>query len=398
MKFREVQTAEIPLEFKLLLLCCSPQPSESDGALLKNLVRQELDWDQVFMSASRHAVIPLLFSHLSKTCQEAVPKAFLENLKEQSRQNIAHNLLLTSELVRILSLFEAHGIVSVPFKGPSLAALAYGEISMRQFADLDIFLHKNDLPLVKELLVSRGYQPELPLPPAREATYLKSQYHYVLINVRNRVTVELHWEFTPRYLQFPLASQGLWDRLQRLTLGSREVLTFSPEDLLLILCVHGTEHSWERLGWICDVAHLIDSHPGLKWGGVLDLAGRLNCERMLLLGIYLATDLLGTPFPDDLMPRMRAHREVYQLARQVRYSVSHETDASWAKACKDFFFQIRVREGLWDKFRYCFYLFFTPTISDWQLVSLPAKLSFLYVMVRPLRLALKNFLRWKAIP
>jgi hypothetical protein len=236
------------------------------------------------------------------------------------------------------------------------------------------------------------------LPPGREAAYLKSQYHYVLINGRNRATVELHWEFTPRYLQFPLASQGLWDRLQQLMLSGKEVLTFSPEDLLLILCVHGTEHSWERLGWICDVAYLIDSCPALKWDRVLDLAGRLNCERMLFLGLYLATELLGASVPDDLMPRLQAHREVKQLARQVLYSVSHETDPSWAKACKEFFFQIRAREGFCDKFRFCFYLFFTPTISDWQLVPLPGRLSFLYYMVRPVRLVLKNFQVWKAIP
>jgi len=36
-------------------------------------------------------------------------------------------------LLKLLDLFENHGIPAVPFKGPVLASSIYGDLSLRQF-------------------------------------------------------------------------------------------------------------------------------------------------------------------------------------------------------------------------------------------------------------------------
>jgi len=66
------------------------------------------------------------------------------------------------------------------------------------------------------------------------------------------------------YFNFPINSDQLFSRVQPVTVAGRETLTVAPEDSLLILCAHSSKHLWSRLGWICDVANLIDSHTDLQ--------------------------------------------------------------------------------------------------------------------------------------
>jgi len=339
-------------------------------------------------SASRHGVMPLLYSSLSAFCPEAVPKAIMAKLKEQWRNNIAWNLLQTSELLTILSLFEAQGIVAVPFKGPALAALVYGDISMRQFVDIDILVDRKHLPPAKELLHSLGYRLYPPMSPARESAFLRSQFHYGFANPANEVLVELHCEITPEYLSFPLNLQKLRPRLERRTLAGKEIFNLPPEELLLIICVHAAKHFWERLGWICDTATMISAHPSMNWRNLTDLAGRLGAKRMLFLGLFLANALLGASIPKDLGQTVESEPGVRSLARQIRQRLFADINHP-PSILDNIFFFLKIRERWRDKIRYCLHTAFTPSVEDWTFVALPPVLCFLYYPIRPLRLLSK---------
>ena len=54
--------------------------------------------------------------------------------------------------------------------------------------------------------------------------------------------------------------ERLWERVGRVPLGGNSVPSFAPEDMLLILCVYGSKHTWGRLKWVCDIAELIRVH------------------------------------------------------------------------------------------------------------------------------------------
>jgi hypothetical protein len=44
----------------------------------------------------------------------------------------------------------------VPFKGPALAVQAYGDLSLRQYDDLDLLIHEADVPRAYQLLIANG--------------------------------------------------------------------------------------------------------------------------------------------------------------------------------------------------------------------------------------------------
>jgi len=369
-----------------LLICCVQACTDSERAdRIKALLRKDLDWAYLIQTALRHATMPLLYRSLVTASPQAVPRATLDELRDHFHSNARRNFVLTGELFKCLGLLGAHGIPAVPYRGPVLAASLYGDFSLRQFADLDILVHKKDVIRARDTLISQGYRPEFQLTGAQEAAYLRSQSEYKVMHDEGLVIVEIHWRITERYFSFPLDPDQLWERLEPVSLAGREVRTFSPEDLLLILCAHGTKHLWERLGWICDVAKLLCAHQAMDWQRVMEQACALGGERMLFLGLFLANDLLGAPFPEEVLQKVQADPAVVSLARQVcewLWHDAHERPGD-LESC---LFHLRARERPQDRIRYCVRLAVTTTPGDWALVRLPSPLFPLHYVLRPIRL------------
>jgi hypothetical protein len=180
----------------------------------------------------------------------------------------------------------------------------------------------------------------------------------------------------------------LWERLKPTSLAGKEVLTFSPEDLLLILCVHGAKHLWTNLIWVCDVAELLHVCKGLDWEWVMRQASTLGSQRMLLLGLFLAKSLLGAPLPEEIEKQVETDRMVKGLARQVQQRLSREPNGSpglWESSI----FHLKARERLKDRICYCSRLAMSTTPGDWTFLPLPHPLFLLYYLIRPFRLAAK---------
>lgn len=352
------------------------------------LVRQNLDWEYLSQLAKRHAVLPLLYRQLDASAAAEVPAAPLERLRAKFRDNAARNLYLTGELERIITLFKAEGVEVLPYKGPALAAAAYGQISLRRFVDLDILVGKRDIPRAKELLRARGFRPTLDLSPAQERLLLRAQHNLPFARDGGRLLVELHWEVASK--QFAPASfgEGFGVGRETVKLLNLEVESLSPEDLLLSLCVHGTKHLWERLAWICDLAELVRSRPRMDWQALSERARKLRAERMLNLGLRLALELLDAPLPDEVKRRVKADAAAGELAARVRERL-FDDEYGPAGLLQSMSFNLRARRDWRDKARYLGFIF-TPTDGDLGALRLPAALTFVYYLVRPFRLLLKG--------
>jgi len=347
-----------------------------------------------------HGVMPLLYRTLNTTCPEAVPQAAMHQLRGYFYTNALRNLFLTQELLKLLNQFEAHRIPAIPFKGPVTAESVYGDLSLRQFCDLDILVRRQDVARAKELLLSQGYRPRFRLTPRQEAAHVQSQPHYSVERGDGRILLEIHWRISSSHFSSPLDFERLWERRQEISLDGKEVPTLCPEDLLLILCVHGTKHLWERFGWICDVAKLISAHKGMKWGRAMKEGGALGSERMLFLGLFLASDLLGAALPEEVLQTVRADRVVRSLAAHVREQLFRGGVAPIG-VFERVLFHLKTKNRLSDRICYCLRFarhVMTPTVSEWQRLPLPDSLFPIYYLLRPMRLVAKRGLRlWKRL-
>ena len=375
-------------EAELLLLCARSRKDPGRAAQIRALLRRDIDWPYLLQIAHENRMGQLLFWHLDTTCPEAVPKVALDGLRSRFHKNAYRNLLRTGELLKLLKLFEAYGIRPIPYKGPTLAASLYGNLALREFDDLDILVPEQDVLKAKELLVSVGYQPEHELSRAQEVAFLKYHGEQSFTRDDDKSTVDLQWRITEKFRSLPIDFEGLWGRLEPLSLHGDTVLTLPPEDLLPILCMHGSKHFWTRLAWICDIAELIRVHEGINWEQVIERAGTLGSKRMLFLGLYLASDLLEAPLPTNVLHKVRVDPTVKALAEQVRERPFNEPNRQ-LKAFEDFRYQIRLRERLGDKIRYLVLLVLIPHQADVMFLEVPALLRRVYYVLRPVRLAVK---------
>lgn len=391
---------ETRLEHELLLCCARTYIEAERVERIKALVQKDIDWAYLLEIATWHKTLPLLYWSLKNTCPEAVPKEILATLRDYFYANAQRNLFQTRELVKLLNLLEENKIRVIPYKGVMLTTSVYGNLGLRHIGDLDILVHEQDFDRTKDLLISKGYQPQL---------QLHWEHHFV--NADGTIGVDLHIAIAPSYLSFPLDFESLWSRLQPGSFAGTTVYTIQPEDVLLILCVQWGKdccEGRERLAQLCDVAQLLRVHPSIDWVRLLEQAHTLGCERMLLLELFLAHDLLGAALPSTVLNLLQTDTVVKSLADKARSRLWLASDKQPKDLSERNFlslflfsyqhhFHMMMRERLLDRVKdYLFWLrlflemAFIPNDEDLKLLSLPKILFFLYYPLHLIRLAAKH--------
>ena len=344
-------------EVKILLLCARTQGPEIREEVSKLL--HDVNWDYVTLKASQQMVTQLLYWNL-KEFPEDIPEPVLNDIKKSFDANVQRNLFLFGELLKILKLFESEDINAVPYKGPVLAEYAYGNISLRQFDDLDIFVDKESVLKVKEILVSQGYEPQFELDGFMERRFLKSQREYKFFNPETNVHVEVHWQFQGVSFSLSGDPQFLED-FERVKVNNREVLGLKPENMLLVSSVHAAGHLWGRLSWICDTSRLIESHE-MDWDYLKEKAGELGVERVLKVNLALAVDLFDLEIPGDVLEDLKSdvvQNLVFKVEKRI-FSSDPENIFQMADL------RLNIRENMFDKVKDLFKILFAATNMEWD--------------------------------
>jgi hypothetical protein len=325
----------------------------------------------------------LLSAHI-----ESAPSEIAEAARESASFIVRHNLLATADLAAILSEFAKAGIFVIPIKGPALAWMLYRDLSLREFSDLDLLIDVKDVGESSGILNAMGYEPELKLTTSQEKIFVKTENVLLFTHAKTGRLVELHWELSPRYLAPPIDMEVFRKRLTTVEPGAKTMKTMSEEDTLIYLCAHGAKHHWERLNWVTDIAALVNRSRGMDWDYVFEHAERRRSGRMLLLGLFIARDLLGARLPDRALDLIGESSVIFKLAEDVRGWLFRETE-DHPGFLRRWIFYSRLQKGLSDKLRFAFLSVVAPNMVDWQSVDLPDSLSALYFLARPLRLLSK---------
>ncbi len=381
-------------EVSLLLACARSSLDPDTAGRIRALLGGAVDWDFVLRKAQQNYVAPLLCANLTATCPELVPPEILSLFRARMLSHAANNLYVTRELVRLLGLLEKHGVDALPFKGPLLAALAYGNIALRQFGDLDVLVRRSDLARAVSVITAHGYEVV-----ARETdTTDGCQKDVALVSLDGRTRLELHWRLSKVYFSFALDSRRnarrMWDRLETVELAGHRVRTLPVVDLLLYLCSHGAKHRWERLEWIADVAELLRSHPDLDWAASRREAQALGCERVLALGLRLAHELLDAPLPEHVRRAVMSDDHVepaFEAACEQLFGDRHRFSHSLEKHHYRHHLKERWRDKLRLGLTYArvhLRAAFRPNERDRALLPVPGYLSFLHYVARPFRLGM----------
>ena len=390
-------------EFDLLVACCADSLSRAHAHRIRELLSRPLDWERMLRLVDHHRLVPQVYGTLS-AFSHLVPTRQLDALRSRYQENARNALWFTAELQRLLSYLESAGIPALPYKGPVLAKTLYGEVTQRQFNDLDILIRPADVPKAKAALLALGYPCGPELRPQQEPAYIASGCGYVFHSPAGRNLLDLQWRIVPRFYsidfdvadflkragKIDLETQAMENGRPRLSVYPRPglscpVRTLCAEDRLLVLCVHAAKHVWIQLSWLCDIAQLATSQP-LDWNAIQDEARRLGIERILNLNLFLAHKVLGSAMPPQIQKHWQEDPSSTTLAHEILPLIERSAHYN-TKSIPYFRLMLRLRERRQDQARFLCRLVFTPSVTEWSTVRLPKSLQPLYCLVRLARLA-----------
>jgi len=348
----------------------------------------DIDWEGTIQTADKHGVSQLLYRAFDEHCRESVPSDVMADLRTRYETTTRTNLMYTQELFDLVEVIRDQDIQVIPYRGPVLASIAYGNIALRQFGDLDLFVNQDDIPAVKSLLLNEGYNPRYwyssteDLSPAQERAYTSFCRDYPFRR-ENGLEVELHWRVISRHFPTEITLDTVWNRRVKTSINGRELAVLSTEDRLLMLCVHGSRHKWERFSWIVDVGQFINRHD-VNWDDVWQRASEQNCKRMVALGPLLAHDLFGTELPGHVSQfietdnktnvlRAKWHQLLFESPNQGRFESRLE--------------QVEMLDRKRDVVHFWLWWAFSPDRPSLERVALPDSMVGLYRLVRMARLS-----------
>jgi Uncharacterised nucleotidyltransferase len=397
---QSIAPREQPLLLEILQLNLSKQPTESAIAQLRSNLRN-IHWPTLIKAALDHRVFPLVYLTITQHAADLIPTALLAQLRNIYNQNALKTIALTGELFRILDKLENHHIPTIAFKGPTLALIAYGSLSSRWFADLDILVKPEDFFKPKTILEPDGYEAQLMpiLSERQERDFFWWLGEYTMRHPETEIHIDVHGRAVAGDgFAYTTDMSRFWTRIEPIELLGRSVPTFKREDLLLYLCMGVAKDGYPQLKGICDIAGVIQNHPDLDWNFIVRESRDLRLDRVLRVALLLVHELLNIPLNDRLLTFAQADGKALWVKKKV---VARLTQSK----------QILTREPGWERFiirflslghwepqlQHClgfikrvFKLLVMVNELDYSFFPLPRPLYFLYYVIRPVRLVQKH--------
>ena len=170
---------------------------------------------------------------------------------------------------------------------------------------------------------------------------------------------------------------GLFARASQRSFEGHPVWRFSPEDELIILCVHGAKEQWPKLKWVADVAAFAGRQATLDWEAVVHRASDQGFARIVRMALWIAERLCGLALTERMRvwiksdPRGAAVAEAiaedFFGARPPQTTVYQLSRFHWAS-----------RERWRDKVRYVWRTITQPRVQHFQCLRMPDALFALY--------------------
>ena len=300
-------------------------------------------------------------------------------LQLEAQRRIAGNLFLTRELFWVLDLFAANDIQVVPFKGLIWATLAYGNMALREFCDLDILVRPKDFPKAKELLVQQGYHDKFLGSKEQEIAQVQ------MVRKDGQVKIDLHFGLVPQQFYLQLDSEPFFEGLQTVSIAGRDIVTFSPENSVALGYINGTKDNWGMLKRIGDFAALVRTYPDVDWQDVLARCGTNESDRHFLMALLVVQNYLQISFAENLVKNSEQFPELSEIAAQHKGLFNNAELGTCHLIGGLRLFQM-MEMSFWGKVRYSVGMALDVNERDRETFALPNFLFFLYYPLRIVRL------------
>lgn len=264
---------------------------------------QIIDWNDLLDRAEEHSIGPQLESLLNKVTSP-VPDFVKEKLNSDNRENLLRQLRSITEYFRIKKSLDEHHITAIPFKGFWMAHDMYGNLADRVSCDVDLFFDIKDFEKVFELMILNGYSPEISASTKliKKLKKVSAEFNYEKFDVENKIFhFEYHWKIGSTAHSMEISYDDLASQVVTQYFQDQELRVFSPSaHLLLAVMHHGGKDSFVKLKHILDFGKILTKYKDIDWDWLITMAKRYDVEKLLYLGVKLASLLTGIDVPEPI--------------------------------------------------------------------------------------------------
>ena len=243
-------------EIRLVLTACKLNLSEKEIEYIYDTVSKGIDYSKFIYYCVHNRVVSLVWRNLKKT---GVTKKLEGNVK-RALEGICdyiynRNILLYHEIEKINVAFEKNDLKAILLKGAILAPLVYGDISLREFGDVDYLVKFEDIKKVEEILADIGYiqgkydsKQKKIIPASRFEIIQKKKYTHELVEFLKIDTANsdlvhmvdinhaIFWK--GRNNQYSFDTNKIFENANKIKILNSYAYNMEPELQLIQLCAH----------------------------------------------------------------------------------------------------------------------------------------------------------------
>jgi hypothetical protein len=276
-----------------------------DAAAVEKRVRAaDFEFDEFRAFTNRHQLSGFLYLQIrSGPLETVLPPDFLEQLGERYAMQRLRCDDILREVADIYDVFQAAHTPVLFLKGPFVAQRFYGDVHRRCYMDVDILIHREDLPVADQLVRDMGFSRlSLVLFSHNAMTRFTHTYDYHkrvtgpgLSVQRQYLPLDLHWRLRSHFtLRLDYAT--IWEQQEECRLQGRVFPVLSAE-YALVMNVLGVFFDIElgviRLKGLLDLYKMLEIlDPVTDWDVFLEKRASENISEIVLNVIDLLLETL----------------------------------------------------------------------------------------------------------
>ncbi len=282
----------------------------------------DLDEDELVAKCARHGLSGLAEYELKQAGLTLRQPAAIA-LRRGAMSTAVVGIKVKKLLFQCFEALARDGIVPVLLKGYGLALRCYPDPLYRPMTDVDLLVARDELHRAEAALARIGLKKNEQL----EAFQLEHHHHLNFYGTLG--SVELHFRAISGF-GGAIDAPRLLERAVEDSLEGWRVRYLRPEDELVYLATHATQHLFKGVAWLYDLKLFIRRYPALDWQSVISVAQESGMRTPVYFALRTSQNALSAEVPGWVLERLRPASWQVLLGRFV-FSKGHLVDRSFAE-------------------------------------------------------------------
>ena len=271
------------------------------NARLSRILSGDVDWEYLLALSDFQSVTPMIAHLLIRDeYSRYIPAPYLEKLDRFFRDNVNRHVILSNELLKLLSGIRQSGVDVITLKGNVLAEQLYVNPEVRSITDIDLLVHEEDLPQIETFILEAGYT------PSTTKDDIEHPFHHVFFKQDQfPIMLEVHWNLDDLRIT-NMSLPDIWARTSDQEYQNTKVRVISTEDSLIYLSGNLLRDNGQQLKYLSDISALLrNNRSKFNWEYVIRSVNSLGIKNLIYYALKWAQELCNAPVPDSSIQALK---------------------------------------------------------------------------------------------